>query len=225
MEQSLVKGQLFICQCSQKICKILISMEAYPINTFIQYQAWLNYFLGKILWAYTSPLQFLKVNATLFEDVDWIHGLEIGINVEVEVELPCGDRLWELPVFIWERYADLNQLQTVDVLLNSQVFTLLNKCQFKYDYIWILVVLGVIAVYNSGKFSVLYDQHNKTWTTYHCDIRVFFKQFGDERKLCLKVLKIYIFNTCNFVDLFFLRDRRELIFPSYLCSSLCQWRA
>jgi hypothetical protein len=85
-------------------------MEAYPINTIIQYQAWLNYFLSKILWAYASPLQFLKVNATLFENVDWIHGLEIGIDVEVEVELPGGDGLWELPVFIRECDADLDQL-------------------------------------------------------------------------------------------------------------------
>ena len=81
-------------------------------------------------------------------------------------------------------------------------------------------MLGVIAVYDSGKFCVLLSTL-KTWTTYHCDIRVFFKQFGDERKLCLKVLKIYIFNTCNFVDLFFLRDRSELIFPSYLGTPLC----
>jgi hypothetical protein len=100
-------------------------MEAYPINTIIQYHAWLNYFLGKILWAYASPLQFLKVNAALFENVDWIHGLVIVFNVEVEIELPRGDGFWELPVFIRECDANLYQLETVYVLLDSQILPLL----------------------------------------------------------------------------------------------------
>lgn len=118
LEQSLIRRQLIICQCPQKICEILISMKAYPINAIIQHHTWRYDFLRKILRIDATPLQFLEIDATLFEDVDWIHGLVIGFDVKIEIELPCGDWLGELTIFIWESDADLDQLQAINVLLD-----------------------------------------------------------------------------------------------------------
>lgn len=94
-------------------------MEAYPINTIIQHYPWLDNFLCEILWAYTTSLQLLKIDATIFQYINRVHRLEICLYVKVKIELPCGDWFWKFAIFIRESNTDLNQLQAINVLLNS----------------------------------------------------------------------------------------------------------
>lgn len=74
LEHLPVERQEIICQCPQKICEILVAMEADPMHAIIQHHPRLNNLLCKIYRVDAPALQFLEINPTFFEDVYGVHG-------------------------------------------------------------------------------------------------------------------------------------------------------
>jgi len=55
-------------------------------------------------------LKIVKIESTLFEFVDGYLSFALGVDIPVEVELPSGDGLGQVAIFVAERDTQLYDL-------------------------------------------------------------------------------------------------------------------
>ena len=55
-------------------------------------------------------LKIVKIESTLFEFVDGYLSFALGVDIPIEVELPSGDGLGQVAIFVAERDTQLYDL-------------------------------------------------------------------------------------------------------------------
>lgn len=96
----LARWQQIICQSFHDVPEVLTAVEADPVHAIVKDQSRRDDLFRKIEGIYTPTLELIEINAAIFEHLYGCHGLLLCVKVEIEIELPCRDRLRELSVFV-----------------------------------------------------------------------------------------------------------------------------
>ena len=109
-------------------------MEADPSQAVVEDESRRHGFFREVLRVNAMVLKTVEVESALFEFNDGDFCFPFSFNVPVEVELPGRDRLGQLPVFIAQRDAKLDDFQLVYAVFDCNVLPLVLRASFEITF-------------------------------------------------------------------------------------------
>jgi hypothetical protein len=152
--------EVFIHGHFEKVSKVIASVVADPFDIGVNNESRHGHFLSEVLGVDASGLELLEVNAAVFEHVDGGLLVEVILEVEVEVELPCADGSGELSFLVGYCDAHLDEVQDVYIWFNLQIFPFLLIQLKDFCSYFMQALLGVWVDNGPRKLSVLLLKSN-----------------------------------------------------------------
>ena len=106
-------------------------MEAYPGQAVVQDETRRHGFFREVLRVDPMVLEAVEVKAALFKLNNGNFSFALCLNIPIEIELPGGDWLRQVAIFIAECNAQLYDLQLIDTVLDCNILTLVFRSTFK----------------------------------------------------------------------------------------------
>lgn len=99
----------------EELAKVLAAVEAYPLDFGVEHQISAYELVSKLNRVNAVEFESLEVESTLLEQENAVVQACVIVQVLLEVELPGVNAFGVIAVFVWEREAQLDEFECVDV--------------------------------------------------------------------------------------------------------------